>query len=79
MQSIDENIEIENRSLSNEDTMVKAMSNNGHDKQRNFVQYFTVNKPTALILVSAHNIGHGNLCAFAKEHIKDCSFHHPCK
>jgi hypothetical protein len=78
-QSIDENIETENQNVSDEDTMVQTMSNNGHDTWRDFVQCFAVDQPTAPILESSHNVGHGTLCAFGKEDIKDCPFHHPCK
>jgi hypothetical protein len=78
-QSIDENIETENRNVSDEDTMVQTMPNNGHETWRNFVQCFAIDQPTAPILESSHNAGHGTLCAFGKEDIQDCPFHHPCK
>jgi hypothetical protein len=77
--SIDENIQTENPNVSDEDTMVKTMSNNGHDKWRNFVHYFAVDQPTAPVLESSHNAEYGTLCAFAKGDIKDCPFHHPCR
>jgi hypothetical protein len=78
-QSIDKNIETENQNISDEDTMVQTIPNNGHDTWKNFVQYFAVDQPTAPILQSSYNANHGSLCAFEKEDIKDCLFHHPCK